>query len=333
MDRGGAKQERAQGALFEILQIVLQIVSEVIEMKRNQDNRRQDIGVHAFSALLLAGFALALGTPTGARAQDQPPAQEEFKPAQGTGTPQGQMAPKRDPKIDPARIEQAAKERAAKIGKDLGLSDEQSTQLANLNIGVLKQLQVLFNTRPMDTDAEKLKLQQMVRQRQTALEKLMTPDQLTKYQASTQKDWAGLISEIVARQLKLSADQVKRLDTINQQIIHKLQTIAGSGKSPSDQRKAIAQVRSWKDQQYARVLTASQMASLKQMRQYLTPTNADTALATENTKSNPYYGSPYDPTEKTMSGWGPWQTVGYPYGNAYGGAYGYSSVWPSYYLW
>jgi hypothetical protein len=283
-------------------------------------------------------LALALGTPTRARAQ------EEFKPAQppaqGTGTPQGQKAPTRPTKIDPAHLEQAAHERAAKIGKDLGLNDDQVTQLANLNIGVLKQLQVLFNTRPMDKDAEKLKLQQMMRQRQAALEKLMTPDQLAQYQASTQKDWAGLISEIVARKLKLNKDQVKQLNTINQQIIHKLQTIAANKPSPSDARKQIADVHAWKDRQYARVLTASQMADLKQMRQYLTPTNADLALAKENTKSNPYYGSPYDPTEKTMSSWGGWGMYGwgmyggaYGYGSGYGSPYGYSSVWPSYYLW
>jgi hypothetical protein len=185
----------------------------------------------------------------------------------------------------------------------------------------------------MDKDAQKLKLQQMMRQRQQTLEKMMTPEQLEKYQAETQKDWAGLISEIVARRLKLSKDQVNRLNTINQQIIHKLQTIAANKPSPSDARKQIADVRAWKDRQYAKVLTASQMADLKQMRQYLTPTNADTALATENTKSNPYYGSPYDPTEKTMSiGWGPWTTYGYPYSSAYGYGYGYST-WPSYYLW
>jgi len=191
----------------------------------------------------------------------------------------------------------------------------------------------------MDKDAEKLKLQQMMAQRQQTLEKMFTPDELAKYQARTQEDWAGLISEIVARNLKLTADQVKRLNSINQQIIHKLQTIAANKMSPSEERKAIAQVRSWKDQQYARVLTASQMASLKQMRQYLTPTNADTALATENTKSNAYYGSPYDPTEKTMSSWGGWGMYGWGYGGygysgyGYGGSYGYSSVWPSYYLW
>jgi hypothetical protein len=302
-------------------------------------NRSHDIGTGVFSALVLVG--LALGAPTGAHAQDQS-SQETFKPAaQGTGTPPGQKAPTRQTKIDPARLDQAAHERAAKIGKDLGLSDEEVTQLANLNAGILRQLQVLFNTRPMDKNAEKLKLQQMVAQRQKALEQLFTPDQLAKYQAETQKDWAGLISEIVARKLKLNQTQVKQLNTINQQLVQKLQNIASSGKSPSDQRKAIADVRAWKDRQYSRVLTNSQMADLKQMRQYLTPTNADTALAKENTKTNPYYGSPYDPTEKTMSGWGAWGMYGwgmyggaYGYGGyGYGGAYGYSSVWPSYYLW
>jgi hypothetical protein len=279
-------------------------------------NRTQKIGTRALVALLLVGLALAAPAPVGA--QQAPP-----------GT-----VPTRKPKIDPTQIDQVAQRRAQQIGKQLGLTNAQVTQLAKLNSGALKQVQVLLNTRPSDKEAARLRLQQVLSQRQQALQKLLTPDQLQQYQAIVVKDGAAFISEIVARKLQLSEDQVKQLNIVNQQIIQKLQTIAQNNPDPTQAASAIDQVRAYKDREYQRVLTDAQWAQLKELKEYFTPTNADPKLTAANTKTNPYYGSPYDPTQQTMGSLDPsWGMYGgYDTGDGYG--YGtYSSVWPSYYLW
>lgn len=249
-------------------------------------------------------------------------------------------APIRTPKHGEEKIAALAQSRADKVGKELGLNATQVDQMANLNFVTLREMQTLFNTRPKEKDNARLQLLRVLDARQKAVDKVLTPEQREKYNQIAMRDIAAVQSEIIAVKLNLSPSQIKQLNPINEQAITKVKAAMGQT-DKARQVEGVRQARAWKDRQYQRVLTSAQYQTMKQMRQYLTPTNADTRIAKEDVTKNYTTGeiNPYGPYASAypinfgaqnmgnMYGWN------YGYGGGGWGGWGASNVYPTFWVW
>jgi hypothetical protein len=294
------------------------------------DMHRKVIGTQALVAVSLIGLA-ALSLCPCAHAQ-APQAGQAPAPKSPTST----QAPTRTPQHGPEKLDQFTERRAQEVGKQIGLTDAQVAQMAQLNGEALRQIQTLFNTRPADKAAARQKLLDVLNARAKALDAVLTPEQREKYSAISQKDGAQFFSELIARKINLSDAQLKQLNPVNQQVITKLR-MAQDQPDRAKQLEAIRKTREWKNRQYQRIMTPAQYTSLQQIKQYAAPTNADTSLSTENTKALYGWGTPPNPNTilqsarfGAYSGYG--RSMGYGYGSGYYGT-GWGSSYYSPYSW
>jgi len=172
----------------------------------------------------------------------------------------------------PARSQESSKaealmqSRAASMAKQLGLNANQTTQITKINADALSKMKALSANPPADKMAVVQRMKTIGDNRQQSLSLMLTPDQMKKYKQINQEDTAMMQTEVMAHSLKLTDDQVDKIDKINLDAIQKMEAAKGQPYKIKMAR-TLRSAQQNKDAELQKVLTPEQWTSYQQMKE------------------------------------------------------------------
>jgi len=163
-----------------------------------------------------------------------------------------------------AKVQQLLQTRANMQAKNLGLTEDQTKQLVQINGNALKQIEELKANPPADRMEAAKALKSIMDTRKAALSNLLTPEQMKKFVETNQRDMASLMTLSLDSNLKLTNDQMKKLDKVNLTYVQKVQSALNMS-NKVEIAKALSMAGNDHDTELQKTLTADQWKQYQAM--------------------------------------------------------------------
>lgn len=180
---------------------------------------------------------------------------------------------------DQSKVSKAAEAMTTKTNEWLKLSPEKSSQMTSINEQMLTSVLEAYKpvkSNPSATEADKKaameKSMTAIKNRDAAIRKLLTKDEMAIYKAHQRESRAMAQTKIMSQQLDLSPEQENKIEAINLEASKKLpendKEMAEMDRNEKmDRARAMRKVQQEKEKAYADVLTPDQMKKYTETRQ------------------------------------------------------------------
>jgi hypothetical protein len=155
---------------------------------------------------------------------------------------------------------------ADQIAAQLSLTPEQTAQFKQINQDTMNKVKALKAQPPSDKKERAKALKGIMNERQSALAKIFSPDQMKRYVPIQQADRAAMATHMMARSVQLTDDQIQKVTQINLKAIQRMAE-AGKQRRRMKQGQAMKAVMEQREVELQGVLTPQQWAAYEQMKE------------------------------------------------------------------